>query len=147
MKFTVTIYHGDILEDDVPVNDVKLIHSASRMSSITLSASDEREAAAKVWIQVVGRAREARLKELNAPELIIAEQTNVRAIADQLRTTALCMAMFELYNGAEVWYFRVMPPAEANPVELCSDMFRQKSDSRPNTQSFYLSTILMPSQN
>ena len=77
MQFTVTIYHGDDQDEDVPLDDDTLIHSASLIGSLTVSANDEQEAAAKAWIQVVGRAREEFLKELSAPAVIIAHETKL----------------------------------------------------------------------
>lgn len=147
MQFAVTVYHGDDPEDNVPVYDNQIVYSATRLGSVTVSASDEQEAAAKAWIQIVGRAREEFLKNLNAPAVIIAHETDLGAIAGELRPTAIGMAMYELFNGCEVWYFRVDSIEWTNRMELCVETCRQVSDSHPNTQGVSLSEILIPSRN
>ena len=110
MKFTVTVYHGDDPEDNVLVYNDRIMHSATRLGSTTVSASDEREAAARAWIQLVGEARAEYLRNLSAPAVIIAHETDVRAAMENLRESALDAADLELFNLVEIWYFCVTPP-------------------------------------
>ena len=146
MNFTVTVYHGDDPDEDAAFFGDKLIHFASHLGSTTVSATDEREAAAKAWIQIVGRVREERLKKLDAPTLIVAHQTDVGAIFDELRTTAVDTALYELYNGAEVWYFRVDSIAEANRFEKTGcDTVRDASGVTP--AAIDIEKLLTPSPN
>ncbi len=121
MKFTVTVYHGDDPEDNVLAYDDKIIHSATRLGSTTVSASDEREAAARAWIRLVGEARAEYLKNLSAPAVIIAHETDACAIMEDLRESALDVADLELFNLVEIWYFCVTPPAEANRMTRTGD--------------------------
>jgi hypothetical protein len=111
--FNVTVFHGEDPEedddsDDVPAYDDRdLIYSGMRLGSTTVAASDEREAAARAWIELAGEARLEKLKELNAPASVIANATDVRAIAADVRKSGLGRANYELFNGVEVWFFAV----------------------------------------
>jgi hypothetical protein len=116
--FTVTVFHGEDPEDDdsddIPAYDDRdLMYSGVRLGSTTVSASNEREAAARAWMELVGEARVEKLKQLNAPAVVIAHQKDLRAIADDVRESALGRANYELFNGVEVWFFQVKPLAAA----------------------------------
>jgi hypothetical protein len=113
-QFDVAVFHGENPYDDDDSDDVpayNLNYSAMRLGSATVSARDEREAAARAWIQLAGEARVERLKELNAPAHCIAHETDVRAIAAELRESGFSRAGLELYNGCEVWFFCITSPA------------------------------------
>jgi len=109
MKFTVTIYHGDDSEDDVPACRDKLMHSASRLGSTTVTAKDEREAAAKAWIRLIAPPRVERMKELKTPPVVITYTTDLAAVTADMRDSALGGVCCELFNRCEVWYFCIKP--------------------------------------
>jgi hypothetical protein len=118
LEFSVVVYHGDYCEeepDDFSYD--RLVHSASHLGSTTVTASDDQEAAAKAWIEFVGKARAEELIEMDAPVEIITDHTDVQAVMAQLRKSAVEPAQYELFNRFEVWYFRVAPLAETNRLK------------------------------
>ena len=127
MEFTVAVYHGeygDCSEESEEPADIcydRLVHTASLIGSTTVTASDEHEASAMAWIEFIGNARAEKLIKLDAPVEVITDHTDVRAVMDEIRHTAVDPAHYELFNLFEVWYFRVTPvadpPAETNRLE------------------------------
>jgi len=112
MRFTVAIYHEDTndheqdTEERFPCGE-NLFVSVLFLGAVTVVARSEREAAAKAWIDLIGVKRADILRELNAPSFIIAHQTTVEAIVQDLRDSGLGGMSCELYNGVESWFFQV----------------------------------------
>ena len=78
----------------------------------------EETAAILVYREVVGHHRQARLRELKAPETIVAAEMDVNQIAAKLVSTVLLDGItFLLDNQAEAWLIRVEWSDESNDAD------------------------------
>ena len=84
---------------------------ASPVASIVVGGSNLREAAARAYVQCVGKQRAALLRAAaTAPKRIIDQETNPRAIAASLRKTGGRNGQgYELDNFVQGWFITVEP--------------------------------------
>ncbi|MFO0930420.1 MAG: hypothetical protein U0736_25895, partial [Gemmataceae bacterium] len=76
---------------------------------VRVSAATLRQAAARAYVILVGRARAERMRaEAHAPEHVIAQETSTRAIAASLRKTMRRIGEgYELDQFLHAWFIRV----------------------------------------
>lgn len=95
------------------------------LARVTLETSDDHfepyeELAARAWIECVGREREAKLIDLNVPDVIIQYQRNIGAVANDLAPApAGFEAMgigFLLDDQCTTWLINVECGDEAAPL-------------------------------
>ena len=162
LEFSVIVYHGDYSDESEESEEQdnfcydRLVHTASHLGSTTVTASDEHEASAKAWIEFVGKARAEKLIKMDAPMSVITCHTDVRAVMDEVRPTAVDPAHYELFNLFEVWYFRVTPLAETNrlewkssdvPCQVPDSNMTMQDNSKMTVQGVGILALLTPSRN
>src|SRR5262249_23026703 len=88
----------------------------SPWAEVEVSGKSDREAAARAYVQCVGKER-ARLmrQKLHAPGHIVAQETNRKAIAASLRkTTRRIGECYEMDNFVDTWLIKVQPVCPAS---------------------------------
>jgi hypothetical protein len=83
----------------------------SPWARVEVTGQGHREAAARAYVQCVGKQR-ARLmrRKLGAPSHIVAQETNRKAIAASLRkVTSRIGECFEMDNFVDAWLIKVQP--------------------------------------
>lgn len=103
----VTISHdkGDIPGEPPEWADHPVAVEVARTG---ISATSEKDAAARAWTQCVGRERQKVLIKMGAPQFLIEAETDVAAITRMIRETATPWGQFE-YSVCETWYIKVEP--------------------------------------
>ena len=106
-RYLVAVY----LADDAiecPISD-RLSIPLIRLFGGTILAENDRMAAARVWLNQVGRFRQQRLEALGAPIAIREAEDNPRSVANQLIPSSLCpdVGGYLLDNGVEAWLISV----------------------------------------
>ncbi len=110
-----------------------------------------RMAAAKAWVACVGVRRARTLKQLNAPEVIIAAQTDARPVLQSLHETSLWVPSdywrkFAYDNGAEQWIIALEPWLSDINAFRCWHALDDDFAS-PRSQSDDVRQLLTPSRN
>lgn len=108
-RFVVSIYLAD-----APVNtaiDGRLSIPLTCLFTGTTVAEDGRMAAARKWIQHVGKYRRERLVALAAPQHVYESETEAEDVAMQLKPSSICPGdsgyLFD--NFVEAWFISVRP--------------------------------------
>jgi hypothetical protein len=111
VRYTCTIYSHDYsfggakgFTGTDPVFDAPLVQ-------VEVSGRSLREAAARAYVKCIGRARAKQMAEkLSAPQEVIAQEKNCKAIAASLRKTVRRIGeCYELDNFVEAWFIKVAP--------------------------------------
>ncbi len=110
MRYLCTIYNRDFAFGGP---------NSVLVGTTTVGARNLREAAARAYVRCVGRKRAVVLRqELKAPRAVIAQETNVRAIAVSLRKTSTRMGdCYLLDNMVEAWDIHVEPVRSTSPQQ------------------------------
>jgi hypothetical protein len=104
----VTVYHD---EGDIPGEppDWADHPEAVEVANTEMPATNEKDAAARAWVQCVGRERQKILVEMGAPQFLIEAETDIAYIMRTIQATATPWGQFEYNKVFEAWYFRVEP--------------------------------------
>lgn len=112
MRYFCTIYTHDC----TPATTATTTSSdgdpaGSPLAQVLVSGETMRDAAARAYVQCVGRERARMLQEqLRAPRKLARQETNAKAIAASLRKTKRSGGeCYLLDNYAEGWYIHVEP--------------------------------------
>jgi hypothetical protein len=116
----------------------------SRVGTVEVSGKDRREAAARAWIDCVGRSRaQLLLERLSVPRQVAALEADLSAIAPSLRKTPTEMGDgYTMDNVRESWLIMVepLPRPEPQPAPV-SHTRRQKKPSRSRRLRISHSTL------
>lgn len=97
---------SDSLPDAPPEHEwppAGFTYTLARVGAVWVESNDDRIAAGKGWIELVGQERAQRARELNLLPFYIDAQIALRSIAGQLRPTSLGPGGYVLDNGVECW--------------------------------------------
>lgn len=88
------------------------------VGTLTVSGATAREAAARAYVKRVGKDRARRMRdELDAPRAVVAQETNVRAIAACLRKMGSRLGnCYQYDNFVEAWFIHVEPVEAPSPL-------------------------------
>ena len=102
-KYLVRVHHHsqDELESDP-------IPAPEFLEEVSVLARAEKEAAAKAYVQCIGLERERRLIELDAPHVVVANETNIKGLAENVITSSdEPFGQFKYNGNWDTWYFHV----------------------------------------
>jgi hypothetical protein len=117
MRYTCTIYTHDYTFGGGRGVGTPEPSFEAPTARVEVTGQSVREAAARAYVQCVGRER-ARLmrQEQHAPRKVIAQETSCKAIAASLRKTARRIGeCYELDNFVVAWFIKVEPTANLRP--------------------------------
>ena len=109
-RFVVSIF---LANEPVEIpNTDRLFIPLTRLFTGSMAATNDREAAAKVWIKHVGKYRLQRLTALHAPKEIVDAQVDLARVANDLIPSSLFPADggYMLDNQCETWFISVRRP-------------------------------------
>ena len=106
-RFVVSVFLAD--EPVERSNTDRLYIPLTRLFNGSMTATDDREAAAKAWIRHVGQYRRQRLIALRAPDEIADAQVDLARVVNDLIPSSLCPAEggYMLDNQCEAWFISV----------------------------------------
>lgn len=89
------------------------------VTSVIVSGSSFREAAARAYVRCVGRQRADWLRQhAKAPEEVISQETSRKAIAASLRKVARRVGVcYEMDNFVDGWSIKVEPAPASHPLQ------------------------------
>ena len=105
--YEIIIFHRMFVNEEP--EEFSLFPDVSEQGTVHMYARNEREAAAKALVRVFGLDRMRILEELGAPDILVAAETDILAISQQVQPCDLWCGQLSFSNGVEAWYFRVTP--------------------------------------
>jgi hypothetical protein len=123
VRYTCTIYTHDrtFAIQQGAMGDGDPCGGDAPLAQVLVSGASKREAAARAYVQCVGRDRARLLREqLRISPRLARQETNARAIAASLRKTSRSGGeCYLMDNYVEGWYIHVEPVVDLPRPSLC----------------------------